>query len=259
MKPSLPIPGTDDVERITKFVKKVVYDAEAKGVAVGLSGGIDSAVSSALCVRALGKDRVLGVLMPSNSTPRRDMADARALASRLGIRLVEIGVSSIVDALISSASMKGTKLSVANVQARARMMVLYFLANSSGLLVVGTGDRSEIEMGYFTKYGDGGADFLPIGHLYKTQVRGLGRILGVPKTIVNKASSPALWPGQTAKDELPVEYPRLDAILHLLLDEKRPPPASARIAGVSLRVVERIQRMHRRSAHKRELPPRLSD
>ena len=255
MKNPLAFSKPSEVERIAAFVKGIVSSAGANVVVLGLSEGIDSAVVCSLCVRALGSDRVLGVLMPSDSTPKIDMADARAFAADLRIRVKEVRVSGIVDTLIASTDVKGTKLAVANVQARARMMVLYFLANARALLVAGTGDRSEIEVGFFTKYGDGGVDLLPIGHLYKTQVKELGRYLGVPDSIMRKPSSPRLWPGHTARDEIPVDYSRLDLVLHYLLDERRPPKSAARRANVRMPSMERIMQMRGGTAHKRSLPP----
>jgi NAD+ synthase len=117
----------------------------------------------------------------------------------------------------------GSKIAEANVKARARMMICYFFANSFNMPVAGTGDRSEDLIGYFTKHGDGGVNFLPIAHLYNTQVRALGAHLGLPERIVTKPSSPQLWPGHLATDEIPLGYEKLDLVLHLLFDLKPPP------------------------------------
>jgi NAD+ synthase len=246
-----------EARRISSFIRRTVKRAGARGVVVGLSGGVDSSVVCALCVRALGKDRVLGVLMPSGSTPAEDVSDATSLASSLGVRAREVAVGEVVRALKSSAGMKGSRLAEANLQARARMVVLYFHANTLGLLVAGTGDKSEIEVGFFTKYGDGGVDFLPIGHLYKTQVRALGRHLGLPKRIFEKPASPQLWPGHQATDELPADYDRLDLVLHYLFDEGLSATDAARRAGVDGGVAVRALEMNRLSAHKRVSPPSL--
>ena len=225
---------------------------------VGLSGGIDSAVVGALCVKALGKDKVLALLMPSNHTPRRDLEDARKLAGSWGIRREEIPISGIVDSIINSTKTEGTKIARANVQARVRMILNYYWANSLGYLVAGTGDRSEESIGYFTKWGDGGADFLPIAHLYKTQVRALGAHLGLPKAVVEKPASPQLWPGQKAADEIPASYERLDIALHFLYDLKAKPAEAAAAAHLPLGVVNRVLDMHMQTEHKRKLPPSLA-
>ncbi len=257
-KPLLSIDPAKEGERIFAFIRKTVEDAGAKGVVVGLSGGIDSAVVGSLCVRALGKEGVVAALMPSKHTPRRDVGDAEFLASSWGVGRVRVPVSPLADALGVEVGERGNKIARANVQARTRMTVLYLIANGRGLLVAGTGDRSEEMLGFFTKFGDGGVDFLPIGHLYKTQVRSFGSSLGLPTRIVNKPASPRLWPGHTAEEELPAGYAKLDIVMYSLFDLKLSPRVAASKAHVSLSVVERVLEMHRRSAHKRSLPPSLA-
>ncbi|MGD0146843.1 MAG: NAD+ synthase [Nitrososphaerales archaeon] len=250
-----------DVEReegrITAFIRRVVARSGASGVVVGLSGGVDSAVVFTLCVRALGRDRVLVAMLPSKHTPLRDAEDAARLADELGVRRVCVAISPLVDALVSAAGSGAVKLARANVQARIRMTILYYLANSRSLLVVGTGDRSEEILGFFTKFGDGGADFLPIAHLYKTQVRLMGKHLDIPPSIVSKPASPQLWPGHTAEEELPAGYEKLDVVMHCLFDAGGSVSRAAAEAGVSPMVVHRVLEMNRKSAHKRALPSSL--
>jgi len=255
--PLLKIEAARETARITAFITRTVGEAGAKGVVVGLSGGIDSAVVGALCVKALGKGRVLALLMPSEHTPREDIEDSQTLADYWGTRAVKIPITGIAAGLMGIAEIQGSKMAGANVQARIRMVLLYYYANTLGYLVAGTGDRSEEEIGFYTKYGDGGVDFLPIAHLYKTQVRQLGAHLGLPKRIVEKAASPQLWPGHTAAQELPADYDKLDLVLHYLLDEKVSPAEAASKAGVSRGVVDKVLEMHRRTAHKRAVPPSL--
>ncbi len=247
-----------EVGRVASFVRKVVGGARSKGAVLGLSGGIDSAVVGSLCVRALGRERVSVVLLPSGSTPKEDMDDAAGLARSWGVRATTADISGLVESCSKAAGTRGSKLAKANLQARLRMVVLYYHANSRGYLVAGTGDKSEISLGFFTKWGDGGADFLPVAHLYKTQVRALGRVLGVPGRIVAKPSSPALWPGHRATDELPADYDKLDVFLHYAFDNGLGTAQAARRAGVSKSVAERIVEMHLKTAHKRELPPSLA-
>ena len=255
---SLRIRAGREAGRITAFIGRTADEARAGGVVLGLSGGIDSAVVGALCVNALGKDRVLVLLMPSNHTPRQDLEDAQLLADAWGVRREEIPISGIVDDIIGSARAKGTRVAKANVQARVRMVLLYYRANSLGYLVAGTGDKSEKLLGYFTKWGDGGVDFLPIAHLYKTQVRALGVFLGLPKGVVEKPASPQLWPGQKAIDEIPANYDRLDVVLHCLYDLKVKPSEAAARAQVPVGVVKRVLEMNEGTEHKRRAPPSLA-
>lgn len=255
-----PLPAIDvkkEERRITAFIRRVVARSGASGVVVGLSGGVDSAVVFAFCVRALGAKSVLAALLPSKHTPLGDTEDAARLADEWGVTRVSIDISPLVDALISAADSSAVKLARANVQARVRMTILYYLANSRSLLVVGTGDRSEELLGFFTKFGDGGADFLPIAHLYKTQVRLMGEYLGIPPGIVSKPASPQLWPGHTVEEELPAGYEKLDLVMHCLFDTGGSVAHAASEGGVSRMVVRRVLEMHRKSAHKRALPPSL--
>jgi len=245
-------------KEILAFIRKVVSDAGAKGVVVGLSGGIDSAVVGALCVRALGKDKVIGVLLPAYHTPVQDVKDARKMAKSWGIKSYEIPIDSTFDALTHSLPIDvDNKIANANSKARIRMTILYYYANSLGLLVAGTGDKSEDILGYFTKGGDGGVDFLPIAHLYKTQVRALGARLGLPQNVVTKPASPQLWPGHKATDELPLAYEQLDPVLYGLFEKKLSPKEVAKRTGVSPEIMEKVLRMNRSSAHKRAYPPML--
>jgi len=255
---SLRIQASREADRISHFISRTVAGAQAGGVILGLSGGIDSAVVGALCVKALGKDRVLVLLMPSGHTPRQDLEDARTLADSWKVRREEIPISGIVDDITGSTRAEGTRMAKANVQARVRMVLLYYRANSLGYIVAGTGDKSEELLGYFSKWGDGGVDFLPIAHLYKTQVRELGAFLGLPKGVVEKPASPQLWPGQKATDEIPANYDRLDMVLHYLYDLKVKPAEAAAKARMPLRVVNRVLEMHAKTEHKRNLPPSLT-
>ena len=253
----LGIEASKEAKRIASFVERTVRTALAGGVVVGLSGGIDSAVVGALCVRALGKGKVFVLLLPSDHTPKEDVEDALALADSLGVRKETIPISKFVEIITKSAAIEGTRIARANVEARVRMSILYYHANSLGYLVAGTGDRSESLLGYFTKWGDGGVDFLPIVHLYKTQVRKLGTYLGVPKSIVDKPASPQLWPGHKASDEIPADYDKLDQVLHYLFDQKATPAQAARKAQVPVEVVDRVLEMHRKTEHKRFAPPTM--
>ena len=257
------IPFNPDIEvsHILRFIRNYVSNSGTSGVAVAISGGIDSAVASLLAVKALGKDKVLGLLLfedgPDNLS---DYEDAKLLISRLKINSKEISISPLFypfKTAIKRAGIKASKYTLGNIKARCRMILLYAFANQNNLLVLGTGDRSEEEIGYFTKWGDGGVDLQPIAHLYKTQVRLLGEKLGVPDRVVNKPSSPHLWEGHEAIDEIPADYPVLDRILNLLYDESMRPGQVAKRLRVSRKLVNDIISLHDRNYHKRIPPPSL--
>lgn len=252
----------DEVEKeILEFIRRVVRESDAKGAVIGLSGGIDSAVVGALCVKALGKENVVGILMPASHTPAQDTKDGRDMAKKWGIRLYQVGIDDIFDSFMSSLpKFPGeNKLAKANVKARTRMIINYYVANSHNMLVAGTGDKSEDILGFFTKYGDGGVDFLPIAHLYKTQVRELGARLGLSEGVVTKPASPQLWPGHLAEQELPMSYEKMDPVLHALFDEKLTPKEAAEKTGVDPKVIKDILRRYKGSAHKRAYPPMIGN
>jgi NAD+ synthase len=246
-----------EAQRITAFIQTIVTEASAGGVVVGLSGGVDSSVVGALCFKALGRVRVAALLMPSDHTPKQDIKDAESLVKSWHVNSFTVGITPLVKSFRTAVGIEGTKVAVANAEARIRMAILYYYANSLGYLVAGTGDRSENLLGYFTKWGDGGTDFMPIVHLYKTQVRELGAYLGLPKGIVEKPASPQLWAGQKATDEIPADYDKLDVVLRYLFDKKTPRDEAAMAAEVTMEVVERVLEMHSRSMHKRTSPPSL--
>lgn len=240
-------------KKIVSFIRNRGEEAGVDGAVLGLSGGVDSAVTAYLTVEALGSRHVTALILPDfRVTPEADVSDAKQVAEELGI---ETRVTDI--APIHRTFMKGleqNRLAEGNLRARIRMALLYFYANSANRLVVGTGDRSEALLGYFTKYGDGGVDILPIGDLYKTEVRKMGEILGIGRKIISKRSSPRLWPGQTAEDELGMNYEVIDGVLRLLVDQK----SGARATAAKLRIkADRVRGLAarlERTAHKRQMP-----
>lgn len=246
------------VEEIVEFIRGQLGE---KGAVIGLSGGVDSSVTAALLVRAISAERVYALIMPTSFTPREDVEDARMLAKTLGIRFKEIGIDGIVDAyaasLDASPDSEEYKMPFANLRARVRMSLLYFHANKLGYLVAGTGDKSEMLIGYFTKYGDGGVDFLPIAHLYKSQVRALALHLGLPERIARKPAAPRLYPGHRAVEELPADYDQLDLLLYYIFDEGLELEEAAERSGLSLRVAQWVCRSFHASEHKRRMPPSL--
>lgn len=243
----------DYVPLIESFIAHQVEVSGRAGVVLGMSGGVDSALVARLCADALGPKRVLALSLPEG-TGGKDEADARAYAKELGIGFRAIDIAPFVERFESVLKPKRSdRVARGNLRARTRMVVGYFVANSEGRLVVGTGNKSEILTGYFTKFGDGGADFLPIGDLYKTQVRAMARHLGVPKKIVDKVPTAGLWPGQTDERELGLSYDELDRIL-LGLELQMEPEAIAEKADLPLERVRHVEDLIAASVHKRKPP-----
>ncbi len=245
------------VSVITRFIMDYVTRSGRDGVVLGLSGGIDSSVTLYLCVRALGSSRVLALIMPYVTTPREDVEDAIDVAKRLGVKHYVIDITEIRNSFARSIPEfdETDRVASGNLLPRIRMTILYYYANRKNLLVVGTGDKSELLLGYFTKYGDGGVDIMPIGCLYKTQVRRLGEHLGVPERIVRKPSSPRLWAGHLAEEELGAKYEDVDVVLYSLHDLKLSVEEASVRTGKPLDLVMRVYRMYVSSQHKRALPP----
>jgi len=240
-------------KKIQDFILQKVTDARADGVVLGLSGGIDSAVVAVLARRALPEHRVLAMLMPlSGTTPEIDMQDAENLASNLGIEHRRIELMPMKKAFMQVLSPE--RVPEGNLLARMRMTLLYYHSNLLNRIVLGTGDRSEALIGYFTKYGDGGVDALPIGDLYKTQVRALGSYLRLPSNIVEKKSSPRLWQGQEAEADIGLSYDAIDKILFCAFEEKRSAQETAKMTGNTAKEVESVLKMHEASIHKRSVP-----
>jgi NAD+ synthase len=231
-------------DKITKWIKKQVQDAKAEGIVMGLSGGVDSAVVAALSKSAVGKDKLLCLFMPCHSHGS-DVQDANMVARNLGIKLEEVDLSKAFDALIEI--LPGSQgIARNNLKPRLRMLTLYYFANKLNYIVCGTGNESECMAGYFTKYGDGGVDILPIGDLLKKQVRKLAAELGIPQAIIDKPPTAGLWPGQTDEGEMGITYDELDDILERLKHGKK--------QVSSVEKVRKVKEMIRRSAHKRQGP-----
>ena len=235
----------DDLGRgISDWITAKVSGAGLSGTVVGLSGGVDSAVVAALCKRAVG-ERALGVHLPCHSLDA-DSRDAALVAEALSLETVTIRLDEPFDA-IRAALPPGSELAEANLKPRLRMAALYHLAASRSDLVVGTGNRTEILIGYFTKWGDGAADILPIAALYKHEVLELARALRIPARIIEKPPSAGLWSGQTDEGEIGITYDQLDRALTAI-------DTGAKDESLPVELVERVRGMMASTAHKRALP-----
>jgi NAD+ synthase len=196
---------------LVKWLQKKVNNAGSKGAVVGLSGGIDSAVTARLAQKAFG-DNVLGVILPCYSK-KQDEEDAAMLAEKFSIKYIKYDISEVFDHFIDglkSTGIEGDRLAEVNIKPRLRMTALYYYAAASNYLVVGTDNRSELKIGYFTKYGDGGIDIAPLGVLVKHEVKALAQRLDIPERIINKKPSAGLWSGQTDEAEMGFSYQELD-------------------------------------------------
>ncbi len=256
-------PDEEELERarreIVSFIREEVTSAGAEGGVLGISGGIDSALTAALAKEALG-NKLLALIMPERGVTREeDVRDAEELASRLGIDYHVVEISESVAKVLHGFPFDAfpeerRKLAVANVKPRLRMINLYLAANLSNRLVIGTGNKTELLLGYFTKYGDGGVDMLPIGGLYKTQVRALARYVGIPEKIIRKTPSAGLWRGQEDEAELGMNYSELDRILYALYEEKLSPEQAAERLGIGVEKVLTVEARVKANEHKRRMP-----
>ena len=240
---------------MAEWMRERVHEAGARGIVLGLSGGIDSAVVARVAQTAF-PDGVMTVIMPAHSDPQ-DAEDAKLVADTFGLPVMTIDLTHPDDELLMQAQQalgtwppgaapdeeKMARLAQANIKPRLRMTTLYYVANRLNYLVAGTGNRTEIAIGYYTKYGDGGVDLLPLGSLVKSEVRALARELGVPARVIEKPPSAGLWIGQTDEGEMGFTYAALED--YLLGGPDTVAPATAM----------KIERLARASEHKRRLPP----
>ena len=248
---SIPSVTSDDVNELKSFIKSTVTKAGAKGVVIGLSGGIDSAVATKLCADALGPENVLNVFMPSRVTPPEDYKVTSELSTLWGTEFRVVDVQPAVDALAAVLlSDAETPLERGNISARCRMIVLYNLAKKRQYLVVGTSNQSEIMMGYFTKFGDGACDMTPLANLYKTEVRQIAALIGVPQPIIDKPPSAGLWEGQTDESDMGIKYEDLDKILYGM-EQDRTDSQIAADTGLPKETISDIRRQVRSMEHKR--------
>lgn len=237
------------VEAITKalveWLKGHFDRSNARALVFGLSGGIDSALVAGLATRAVGPEQVVGVIMPSSSNPD-DAISAQKVADAFGFRTVRVDLTGIADSIYAAAPSEAElglsdedaglerrrQLATANVRPRLRMTTLYYIANLVGGLVVGTGNKSEATIGYFTKYGDGGVDLMPLVDLYKFEVRALSRYIGVPESVITRPPSAGLWQGQTDESEIGMSYEDLDEALIAIAEDRESDVEPAKLAVI---------------------------
>ncbi|MDD5108565.1 MAG: NAD+ synthase [Candidatus Omnitrophica bacterium] len=228
--------------KIVFWIKKQIKDSGAKGIVMGLSGGIDSAVVAALCKEAVGKNNMLVLFMPCNSNIQ-DLKDARLVARKFNLKSKLVDLCGVYNDFLRVLPQAGG-LARGNLKPRLRMSTLYYFANKLNYLVCGTGNKSELMVGYFTKYGDGGVDILPIADLFKRQVRQLAQELKIPQNIITKPPTAGLWQGQTDEGEMGITYNELDDILDRFCNNRK------QIVGSSK--INKVKRMYKNSEHKRK-------
>ena len=257
LEPSvLDLDVADVYKRITWFIKEYVENAGAKGVVLGLSGGIDSCTIAALSANALGGDRVLGLILPERETYNiQDIEDAKYVAEKFQLRTQVCDITPALEGFFNTIPIFETedRICKGNIKARTRMIYLYYYSNKLNHIVCGSSDKSETMMGYFTKWGDAASDIAPILDLYKTQVRKLAEYMGLPSELTQKASTPALWPGQTAEEELGIKYQTLDIIL-FGLERFLTVEEIAKKMKIEEDIVIKVKKRWQSVEHKRRMP-----
>lgn len=238
---------------LTDFIRDELGRHGFERSVVGLSGGIDSTLACTLAAQALGPDNVLALRMPYRTSSPASMDHAGQVIDSLGVQSLTVEITDIVDPLLNRFDDMG-EVRAGNVMARARMIVLYDQSAAFNGLVIGTGNKTELLLGYTTLYGDSACAINPNGDLYKTQVRQLARALAVPQAIIDKPPSADLWQGQTDEGELGFTYERVDRLLFLLIDQRYSPQECVE-AGFSEAFVHEVTDRIRRTQYKRVMPP----
>jgi NAD+ synthase len=249
--PRLPAHAADTIHQ---FLRAHARADGGQGVVIGLSGGIDSALTARLARDALGAERVFGVLLPDERFPAALLRETEGFARDLGIAYRTVPIGAAERAFADLLPDRPDQVTRGNLAPRIRMTVLFAWAREQHRLVVGTGNKSELLLGYFTKYGDGGVDLLPIGDLYKTEVRALAEELGLPEAVRARPPSAGLWEGQTDEAELGLPYAEIDQILRGL-EELRTEDEIAEITGIAGDRVRSVAHRVAASRHKRRAPP----
>ena len=238
-------------DKIEKFIENELEKNQAKGIILGLSGGIDSAVLAYICKRKL-KEKTLALIMPDTAiTPSIETEDAMRMIGLTGIEHKLIDIKPIVNEY--SMYLEPNEKAKGNLRARVRTNILYYYANIKNYLVLGSSDKSEYLIGYFTKFGDGASDLTPISSLYKLQVREIAKHLEIPENIISKKSSPHLWKDHEAEEELGIQYEEVDSILYCLFEKKLSIEETIEITKIEKETVKKIYELNINSEHKRLL------
>ena len=244
-------------DKIEKFIENELEKNQAKGIILGLSGGIDSAVLAYICKRKL-KEKTLALIMPDTAiTPSIETEDAMRMIGLTGIEHKLIDIKPIVNEY--SMYLEPNEKAKGNLRARVRTNILYYYANIKNYLVLGSSDKSEYLIGYFTKFGDGASDLTPISSLYKLQVREIAKHLEIPENIISKKSSPHLWKDHEAEEELGIQYEEVDSILYCLFEKKLSVEETIEITKIEKETVEKIYELNINSEHKRLLAQKIDN
>ena len=242
---------TEIICKIEEFLVQQIEKSKSNGVILGLSGGIDSAVLAYICKRIL-KEKTLAIIMPDTQiTPRSETEDAMKMIALTGLEYKLIDIKPIVSEY--SNYLEPNERAKGNLRARVRTNILYYYANVKNYLVLGSSDKSEYLIGYFTKFGDGASDIVPIISLYKLQVREIAKVLGIPQNIIEKKSSPHLWKEHEAEKEIGISYEEIDSILYCIFEKKFSNEKTAETLHIEKQIVDKIYKLHLDSTHKREL------
>jgi NAD+ synthase len=236
----------ESIDVIRSFLQQKMEETKAKGVVIGLSGGLDSAAVAKLAADSIGAEKVLALMLPEESTLKEDIKHATEFAKSIHIEHKVIDISPVVDSFQMFLDKRIDPLFLGNIKARCRMTIIFHYANSMS-------NKSELLTGYFTKFGDGASDFLPLGDLYKTQVIELARRIDIPHYILDKAPSAGLWEGQTDEKELGMTYENLDKIL-LGIELGYNTEEISSNTNIPLKEVKRIQELVKKNIHKRKIP-----
>jgi len=245
---------TQSIDNCCRFLAEELARSGLNGYVVGLSGGIDSSLSAALAVKAVGSDKVLGVMMPYRTSSPSSLEDAQKVAEQLALEIRQVDISPMVDAYYTQIT-PDLQIRAGNKMARERMSILFDLAHKMTRLVLGTGNRTEICLGYTTIYGDSACSVNPIGELYKTEVRQLAKALELPDSVISKAPSADLWADQTDEGEIGVTYDEIDGILGRLVDDGVKSLKQLTADDFAESSIRRVVEMLNRNAFKRSLPP----
>ena len=257
-------------DQITNFIKTMKMDSKANGIAIGLSGGLDSSIVAYLLKEAIGGENVLAIYMDSSTSPIEDKKHARLMAENLNISYKEIAIDDLFNDFIKLANDSNPnlpdvsvnegfdeniqKIAEGNLKARIRMSILYYYANLNNFLVAGTSNKSELLIGYFTKYGDGAGDILPIANIYKSQLKELANDWNIPEEIINKPPSAGLCLGQTDEDEIGLSYEILDKLLYLLVEKKLANDSILKEMNISTMEINMVRERIENNKHKLQFP-----